>query len=125
MLAAGAGIAVALPSALAAKQRRAGPAGQAAHAIGRRYRHGRRRRADDTAALQSALDATFNGDRGILTIEPGDYRRDEDAPHRVRGRPGAITRLAGIAAYGARIVSEIAGGQNVIDIVGRAAVALC
>jgi Pectate lyase superfamily protein/Right handed beta helix region len=125
LLAAGAGLAVALPSALAAKQRLAGPEPAKRRmlsaadfgAVGDGA-------ADDTAALQSALDATFNGDRGyFLTIPPGEYRVTRTLRVALEGRPGAnVTRLAGITAYGARLVSDIADGQNVFDFITRAAV---
>jgi hypothetical protein len=125
LLAAGAGLAMALPSALAAKQRVAGP------------EPARRRMlsaadfgavgdgaADDSQALQSALDATFTGERGyFLVIPPGEYRVTRPLKVALEGRPGAnVTRLAGISAYGARLVSDIADGQNVFDFVSRAAV---
>lgn len=79
-------------------------------------------RSDDTTALQRALDATFEGgEPGLLTIPPGDYRISR--PLRIalvdtRGRH-PYTRRHGIAAHGARLVSDIHGG-NVVDIDCRA-----
>ena len=125
LLAAGAGLAAALPTALAAKQRLAGP------------EPARRRmlsaadfgvvgdgQADDTKALQAALDATFNDERGyFLTIPPGEYRVTRSLRIALEGKPRAnVTRLAGISAYGARLVSDIDDGGNVVDVISRAVV---
>ena len=127
LLAAGAGLAAALPTVLAAEQRTGGP------------EPARRRMlsaadfgavgdgtTDDTKALQAALDAAFQGDRGyFLTIPPGDYRVTRALRVALEGKPrGNVTRPAGIIAHGARLVSDIADGQNVFDIVSRAVVRL-
>lgn len=78
-------------------------------------------RADDTEALQKALDATFRGaEAGLLRIEPGTYRvtrplrivLEDDKTHR-------FTRQHGISARGALIRSEISDG-NVIDLTSQA-----
>jgi len=73
--------------------------------------------ADDTAALQRALDATFQGDSpGLLKIEPGRYRVSR--PLKVylaqSQNKGRYTRLHGISAYGAQIRSDIAN-DNIFE----------
>ncbi len=79
-------------------------------------------RRDDTEALQRALDAAFGGESpALLTIEPGDYRVTR--PLRIAlvdkdGRHG-FTRQHGIVARGARLISDIKGG-NVVDVDCRA-----
>jgi hypothetical protein len=81
-------------------------------------------RTDDTAALQAALDATFkNGRQGFLTIPPGTYRvtRTLAIAFQQRGRDN-VTRLSGISARGAQIVSNIRDEQPVLRIVSRAVV---
>jgi hypothetical protein len=125
LLTAGAGLAMMAPAALAAKQRLAGP------------EPARRRMlsaadfgavgdgsADDSQALQQALDATFGGERGyFLTIPPGEYRVTRPLRIAFEGKPaGNVTRLAGISAYGARLISEVGQGQNVVDVLIRATV---
>jgi hypothetical protein len=81
-------------------------------------------RADDTKALQAALDATFrNGRQGFLVIPPGTYRvtRPLRIEFEERGRDN-VTRLSGLTANGARILSQIDNGQPVLSVVSRAIV---
>lgn len=74
---------------------------------------------DDTAALQSALDAAFNGrEPGLLVIPPGNYRVTRTL--RIMP-PGHVGRLAGIIAPGARLASEINDGRNVLEVSARGA----
>ena len=73
--------------------------------------------ADDTAALQKALDAAFKGaSPGVLKIEPGRYRVTR--PLRVyldRSQDKRrYTRMHGISAYGAQIRSDV-GGDNIFE----------
>jgi hypothetical protein len=79
---------------------------------------------DDTAALQKALDATFaDGNAGFLTIPPGTYRITR--PLRIswdRDATGNVTRLSGISARGALILSKIEDGADVIQLTSRATV---
>lgn len=71
-------------------------------------------RADDTAALQAALDAAYAGeDGGLLVIPPGRYR----VSRTLRIAPdGNVTRQSGILGIGARIISAIADGSNILEI---------
>jgi hypothetical protein len=76
---------------------------------------------DDTNALQRALDATFTQNAGFLVIPPGRYRitrtlRISAEP----GKSGNITHQNGIAAHGAKIVSNLPHGQNVLEVISRA-----
>lgn len=79
---------------------------------------------DDTAALQSALDATFNGrESGLLTIPPGVYRVNRTLRVESRDRPqGNITNRSGIMAQGVVLLSEIADGSPVFEFVCRATI---
>lgn len=125
LIAAGAGLAMILPTAAAAKQRLAGPEPARRRmlsaadfgAIGDGV-------ADDTNAIQSALDATFNAEGAFfLVIPPGDYRLTRTVKVALVGKPRAnITRLAGLSAYGARFVSDIQDGQPVFEFISRAVV---
>lgn len=74
-------------------------------------------RADDTAALQAAIDDVFSRpDGGLLVIPPGQYRISRS----LRIAPaGNVTRQAGIFAPGARLISVIDNGDPVIDITSR------
>lgn len=80
--------------------------------------------ADDTAALQSALDAAFGaGGQVFLEIPPGTYKVTRTlriAP--VEGDRGDITRHHGIMAHGARLQSSIQGGGNVLEVICRSTV---
>lgn len=75
--------------------------------------------ADDTAALQAALDAAFRpGGPGFLLIPPGLYR----ITRTIRvvtggGAEGNIVRHSGISAHGARLKSEIRDGSNVFEFI--------
>jgi hypothetical protein len=80
--------------------------------------------ADDSAALQAALDAALspNGP-GFLEIPPGTYKVTR--PLRVstpEGEKGNIGHRHGIMAHGARLVSAIAEGRNVFEFVSNATV---
>ena len=80
--------------------------------------------ADDSGALQAALDAAFapNGP-GFLVLPPGTYKVTK--PLRVvtpDGQKGDITRRHGIIAHGARLLSAIADGGNVFEFISRATV---
>jgi len=77
--------------------------------------------ADDSAALQRALDATFApGSRTpFLVIPPGTYRLTR--PLRIDLRENQ-TRPGGIIAHGARLISKIGDGRPVLSITARATV---
>jgi Pectate lyase superfamily protein/Right handed beta helix region len=80
-------------------------------------------RADDTAALQKALDATLSGSEGMLVIPPGTYRVTRTL--RVAPTPGAagnMVRQSGILAHGAHVISEIADGGNVFEFLSRSTI---
>jgi hypothetical protein len=81
-------------------------------------------KADDTAALQAAIDAAFAPDRGgLLTIPPGTYRVTRTLRVRLLGSPAAdLTRQSGIQGQGARILSQIADKAPVLELVSRATV---
>ncbi len=81
-------------------------------------------RADDTAALQSAIDTALGPDGpGYLVIPPGTYRVTRTLRFATaRGEKGDITRNHGILAHGARIRSAIADGSNVFEFVSEATV---
>jgi len=77
--------------------------------------------ADDSAPLQAALDAAFapNGP-GFLLIPPGTYKVSRTL--RVaspEGQRGDLTRHHGISAHGARLLSTITDGSNVLEFVSR------
>jgi hypothetical protein len=119
LLGLGAGAALAaLPAAAVLAQQKAGaPAGRrmlSAADYGARGDGA----ADDTAALQAALDAAFApGGPGFVLIPPGTYRVTRTlriSPP--EGARGDITRHHGILAHGARLQSAIAGGGNVLEI---------
>jgi hypothetical protein len=80
--------------------------------------------ADDTGALQAALDAALaSGHPGMLVIPPGRYRVTRTL--RVAPTPGAagnIGRHCGIRAHGAQLVSAIADGGNVFEFIGRSTI---
>ena len=80
--------------------------------------------ADDSAALQAALDAAFapNGP-GFLAIPQGTYKLTR--PLRVvtpEGQKGDVGHRHGIIGHGARLVSAIADGGNVLEFVSHATV---
>ena len=77
--------------------------------------------ADDTKALQTALDETFKTDGGFLLVPPGTYRVTRTLRILPEGG-GNITRHSGVIAHGARILSAVEGGHNVIEITSRATV---
>lgn len=75
--------------------------------------------ADDSGALQAALDAAFapNGP-GFLAIPPGIYKVTRTL--RISppaGQLGDITRHHGIVAHGARLHSQISDGGNVLEYI--------
>jgi hypothetical protein len=80
--------------------------------------------ADDTAALQAALDAAFApGGPGFLLLPPGTYKVSRTlriAPP--EGQRGDVTRHHGIMAHGARLQSVIADGGNVLEFICRSTV---
>jgi len=79
-------------------------------------------RADDTAALQRALDRTFAAGGAMLTIPPGTYRVTRTL--RVvfdRESSGNLGRQSGIVGHGVRLNSEIDDG-NVLEFHCRATV---
>lgn len=80
--------------------------------------------ADDTAALQEALEAAIGELRGgRLVIPPGLYR--VTAPLRIETAPkpqGNLAHALAIEGRGARLVSEIDGGEPVLEIVSHAVV---
>jgi hypothetical protein len=70
--------------------------------------------ADDTSALQRALDAVFApGDPGLLIIPPGTYKITQTLRLNYRSHAG---HRNGIVANGARLVSAITDGSNVLEI---------
>lgn len=76
--------------------------------------------ADDTRALQRAMDAAFLHEHpGILTIPPGNYRVSRTL--RVAPR-NHMTRNSGIIAHGARLISTIEDGSNVVELESNATV---
>jgi hypothetical protein len=80
--------------------------------------------ADDTDALQAGLDAAFaSGQASFLCIPPGDYKVTRTL--RVAPRAGAegnIGRRSGVIAHGARLVSAIGDGANVIEFISRSTI---
>ena len=80
-------------------------------------------RADDTAALQKALDRTFAGGGTVLMLPPGTYRVTRTL--RIAFDPGTtgnLGRRSGIIGHGARLDSEIADRGNVLELLCRATV---
>ena len=80
-------------------------------------------RADDSAALQAALDASLRQGGTLLVIPPGTYRVTRTlrlAP--TRATTGNIGRHNGILAHGARLVSAITDGSNVLEVSSLATV---
>lgn len=76
--------------------------------------------ADDTAALQAALDATMREGGTLLTIPPGTYRVSRTLRLvATRGTVGDIGRHNGILAHGARLASAIIDGSNILEIDSR------
>jgi pectate lyase-like protein len=76
--------------------------------------------ADDTAALQRALDATFSRDGGMLVVPPGSYRITRTLRISANPHSGNITHRNGISASGARLISALAKGESVVEITSRA-----
>ncbi|MCW5568600.1 MAG: right-handed parallel beta-helix repeat-containing protein [Dokdonella sp.] len=81
-------------------------------------------KADDTGALQKALDAAFApGGPGFLLIPPGRYRISRSLRVATLGGPqGNIARHSGIMAHGARFISKITDGGNVFEFVSGSTV---
>jgi Right handed beta helix region/Pectate lyase superfamily protein len=123
-LGAGAGLALALPTLAAAQPSpRPKPAGRemlSAAAFGARGDGV----ADDSGALQAALDAALApGGQGFLEIPPGSYKVTR--PLRVstpEGDKGNVGHRHGIIGHGARLISAIADGRNVFEFVSNATV---
>lgn len=78
-------------------------------------------RTDDTEALQAALDATFRrDDPGVLFIPPGTYRVGRTLSVDLdRDRTGNVTRRCGISGNGARLLSEVRRGRDVLKVRSR------
>lgn len=74
--------------------------------------------ADDTRALQAALDAAFGGTPALLVIPPGVYRIADTLRARVNS---AVSHPCGISARGAHVMSQMRGGQNLFELVVGAA----
>lgn len=68
--------------------------------------------ADDTKALQAALDATFGGASGMLVIPPGTYRISDTLQVRLAS---AGRCQSGISARGAHFYSAIRDGRNIFE----------
>jgi hypothetical protein len=79
--------------------------------------------ADDSAALQAALDASLRQGGMLLVIPPGTYRVTRTlrlAP--TRATSGDVGRHNGILAHGARLASAITDGANVLEVSSSATV---
>src|SRR4051812_6166910 len=71
-------------------------------------------RTDDTAALQKALDAAFSGsDAGLVLIPPGTYKVTRTLRINFETHMG---HRSGIVAHGARLISAINDGSNVLEV---------
>jgi hypothetical protein len=117
----GAGAALAaLPAAVLAQQKAAAPSPSAGRQMLSAAAYGARgdNAADDTVALQAALDAAFApGGPGFVLIPPGTYKVTRTlriSPP--EGHRGDLTRHHGILAHGARLQSAIADGGNVLEV---------
>jgi len=79
---------------------------------------------DDSASLQAALDAAFApGGPGFLLIPPGTYKVSRTLRvASIEGQRGDLGHNHGISAHGARLVSIIADGSNVLEFVSRSTV---
>jgi hypothetical protein len=80
--------------------------------------------ADDTAAIEKTFQAALNGRRSrVMTIPPGIYRVTRPIKLRTLSKgDGNITHVSGIVGHGARILSQVNGGEPVIEIESRAVV---
>src|SRR5262245_48135077 len=80
--------------------------------------------ADDTAAIQAALDAAFApAGPGFLVIPPGRYKITRTLRiARKEGAEGNVVRHSGIIAHGAQLVSAITNGANVFEFVSRSVI---
>jgi hypothetical protein len=80
--------------------------------------------ADDTNALQAALEAAIGPTGpGFVLIPPGTYKVTRPLRMATRdGETGNITRPHGILAHGARLMSSIADGGNVLEFTSRSTV---
>ncbi|HUZ74217.1 MAG TPA: glycosyl hydrolase family 28-related protein [Stellaceae bacterium] len=79
--------------------------------------------ADDTKPLQAALDASLRHGGTLLVIPPGTYRVTRTLrlmPN--RSTTGDIGRHCGVLAHGARLLSAITDGGNVLEVTSRATV---
>lgn len=80
--------------------------------------------ADDTRALQAAMDAAYRpGGPGFLVVPPGNYRVTRTLRITTEGGPkGNLVHHNGITAHGARIKSDITDGSNVFEFTSNATV---
>ncbi len=82
--------------------------------------------ADDTGALQAAIDDAFQShDPAVLQIPPGVYKVTRTlrvTPRAEQGKPANITRQSGISAGGARILSRVTNGEPVIRLASEGTV---
>jgi hypothetical protein len=124
-LMAGAGMALAALPAIAAAQQASSPKPDRSNMLSAAQFGARGDGAtDDSAALQAALDAAFapNGP-GFLAIPQGTYKVTKTL--RVAtpvGQKGDVGHRHGIIGHGARLVSAIADGGNVLEYVSNATV---
>jgi hypothetical protein len=72
--------------------------------------------ADDTAALQAALDTCFSGGGSWLVIPPGNYRVTRPLRIALAHGGGDIARHCGISAHGVKLLSGIATGEDVLEL---------
>src|SRR5690606_25962333 len=81
-------------------------------------------RADDTAALQRALETAIRERRGgLLVIPPGDYRVTRTLRIETENKPrGNIPRACLVQGRGARLISEIEDGTPVVEVTSHAVV---
>jgi hypothetical protein len=80
--------------------------------------------ADDSAALQAALDAAFApSGPGFLLIPPGTYRISRTLRvTSLEGQRGDVGRNHGISAHGAQLLSTITDGSNILEFNSRSTV---
>lgn len=117
---AGAGLVLAAAPVYAAEQKGPGGGGPARRRLASEFGAVGDGHADDTAALQSALDATFQDKlAGVLEIPAGIYRVTKTL---TVNRDANIVHESGIVGNGAVLFSAIQDGGPVIEIESRAIV---